>query len=95
MGYQIQEREPFIIKGRDGKEYKIPRINSLNIDEFAIVVRYTEAEDVVEKIKICKEFLLTIAPELEDEQIGDVEYFTIFQAYDKPANEKQKKSLGE
>ena len=95
MAYQIKEQEPFIIKGKDGKEYQIPRYNSLSIDEFAIIVKYTEAEGIVEKMKYCKEFLLTVAPELENEDIGDVEYFKIFQEYDKPVNEKQKKSLGE
>ena len=89
MAYQIQKQEPFIIKGK--KEYKIPRFNSLNIDEFAIIVKYTETDDTIEKIKLCKEFFLTIAPELEKEDIGDVEYFKIFQEYDKP----ETKSLGE
>ena len=93
--YQIKDRDPFIIKGKKGKEYKIPQVNGLDIDDFAIMVRYIETTDPVEKVKVCKEFLLHIAPELEDEKIGDVEYFNIFEEYNKVKNEEQEKALGE
>ena len=95
MAYQIKEQEPYIITGKTGKEYKIPQVNGLSIDEFAILVRYNETDDAVEKIKVCKEFILTIAPKLEEEQIGDVEYFKIFQDYNEVKTEKQKKRVGE
>ena len=95
MGYQITEKEPYIITGKEGKEYKIPQVDGLSIDEFAILVRYNETDDAVEKIKVCKEFFLTIAPELEDEKIGDVEYFKIFQDYNEAKTPKQKKRVGE
>ena len=95
MGYQITEQEPYIITGKSGKEYKIPQAYGLSIDEFAILVRYEETDDLVEKVKICKEFFLTIAPKLEDEKIGDVEYFKIFEDYNKVKTPKQKKQVGE
>ncbi len=93
--YQIKERAPYIIKGKKGKEYKIPQVEGLTIDEFEILVRYNETDKPAEKVKICKEFFLNIAPELEDEGIGDVEYFRIFEDYNQAKTEKQKKALGE
>ena len=95
MGYQIKEQEPYVITGKEGKEYKVPQVDGLSIDEFAILVRYNETSDAVEKIKVCKEFFLTIVPELEDENIGDVEYFHIFQDYNEAKTPKQKKRVGE
>ena len=38
-----------------GKEYKIPQVHGLDIDDFALLVKYNETDDVIEKIKICKE----------------------------------------
>lgn len=95
MGYQIREQEQYIITGREGKEYKIPMLYGLSIDEFGIMLRYNETDDPLEKIKISKEFFLTIAPELEDEKIGDVEYFNIFQDYNEAKPPKMKKRVGE
>ena len=95
MGYQIKEEEPYIITGKKGQEYQIPQLNGLGIDDFAQLVRYNETKDVIEKIKICKEFFLTLAPELENEQIGDVEYFHIFQDYNEAKTKKQIKRVGE
>ena len=93
--YQIKEKDPFIIKGKKGKEYKIPIIDGLDIDAFEILVRYNETDNAVEKVKVCKEFFLHIAPELENEKIGDVEYFKIFEEYNKAKTEEQEKALGE
>lgn len=93
--YQIKEQEPYVIKGKKGKEYKIPQVHGLDIDDFALLVKYNETDDVIEKIKICKEFFLKIVPELEDEKIGDVEYFQIFQDYNAAKTKKQIKKVGE
>jgi len=93
--YQIKERAPYIIKGKKGKEYKIPQIDGLNIDDFEILIKYNETDNAVEKVKICKEFFLHIAPELEDEKIGDVEYFRIFEEYNKAKTDEQNEALGE
>ncbi len=95
MGYEIKEQEPYIIKGKKGKEYKLPQIIGLGVDEFATLMSYSETDDLVERIKICKEFILGIVPELEDEGIGDVEYFRIFEDYNTVKTEKQKKKVGE
>lgn len=93
--YQIKEQELYVIKGKKGKEYKIPQVNGLTIDEFAIMLKFNHAEDLVDKIKFSKEFLLAIAPELEEEKIGDVEYFNIFVDYNAAKTKKQIKRVGE
>lgn len=93
--YQIKEHDPYIIKGKKGKEYKIPQVIGLNSDDFAILIRLYQTQEPLEKMKICKEFLLHLAPELESEGIGDVEYSKIFEAYENNKTEKQKKKLGE
>lgn len=93
--YQIKEHDPYIIKGKKGKEYKVPQVIGLNTDDFAILIRLYQTNDPLEKMKICKEFLLHLAPGLETEGIGDVEYSKIFEAYENNKTEKQKKKLGE
>ena len=95
MAYKLEEYEPYIIEGKNGKEYKIPHFYDLGVNEFAIINKYNETSDAVEKIKVSKEFLLTLAPDLEKEGIGDVEYFNIFQDYIKVKLDKQKKKVGE
>ena len=93
--YQIKEHAPFIIKGKKGNEYKIPQVVGLGVDDFALFIKYNETEDPVERIKACKEFFLSVAPELEDEGIGDVEYFEIFEEYNTAKTPKQRKKVGE
>ena len=95
MGYQITDHEPYIITGKNGKEYQIPQLKGLGVDDFAQLIKYNETDDVIEKIKICKEFFLKIAPDLEEEEIGDVEYFQIFQDYNRAKTHTQKKRVGE
>ena len=82
-GYKLQNHEPYIITGKNGKEYEIPAVPNLSLDEIGAMVRFNETKDAVEKTKICKEFFLSIAPDLEAENIGDMEYFLIFEDYNK------------
>ena len=84
-GYTLQAHEPYTITGRTGKVYDIPAIPNLSIDAIGVMVKFNETTDAVEKTKACKEFFLLIAPELEDEGIGDMEFFMIFEDYNKNA----------
>lgn len=92
MGYKLADHEPYVITGKQGKEYVIPASIDLNLDGVEIVLRFDKEEDEVERAKICKEFLLHFAPELEAEDISDMEYFMIFKDYNKA---KTKNKLGE
>lgn len=96
MGYQLADHEPYIITGKDGKtEYKIPAQIDMNFEAIEIVLRFNKSEDEIEKTKICKEFFLHFAPELEKEGISDMEYFYIFEDYNKGKVVHQKRKLGE
>lgn len=84
-GYTLQEHEPYTITGKTGKTYEIPAVPCLSVDEISYMVRFNESTDPVEKTKICKDFFLSVAPELEAEKIGDMEFFMIFEDYNKSA----------
>lgn len=82
-GYTLQAHEPYVITGKTGTIYEIPAIPNLSVDEIGSLVKFNETSDPIEKTKICKDFFLQIAPGLEDEQIGDMEFFMIFEDYNK------------
>lgn len=94
MGYQIKKHDAYIITGLTGKEYKIPAPIDMNVDSIEIVLRYNKETDELAKTQICKEFFLHFAPDLEDEGLSDMEYFHIFQDYNK-GGIGPKKELGE
>ena len=95
MGYKLVDHEPYIITGKDGiKEYKIPAQIDLNYEAMEIVLRFNKSEDVIEKTKICKEFFLHYAPDLEEEGISDMEYYYMFEDYNK-GKIVRKKKMGE
>lgn len=84
-GYKLHAHEPYLITGKTDTVYEIPAVPDLSVDEIGYMVRFNETADAVEKTKICKEFFLAIAPGLEDEEIGDMEYFMIFEDYNRTA----------
>lgn len=84
-GYVLREHEPYIITGKTGKTYEIPAIMNLTVDEIGYMVKFNECTDAVEKTKICKEFFLSVAPGLEEEGVKDMEFFMIFNDYNKNA----------
>ena len=90
MGYIIKKRESYKITGAKG-EYTIPAITDLSIDDVELLTEYSESQDAKRKVEICKEFLLKYAPDLEKEEIGDMQYFMIFNDY----NTSQGQDLGE
>ena len=92
-GYVLQEHEPYIITGKEGKTYEIPAILNLSVDQIGYMVKFNESTDAVEKTKICKDFFLSVAPELEEEGVKDMEYFMIFEDYNKTSRLSPK--LGE
>lgn len=79
--YKLQKHEPYEIEGKTGTIYEIPAIPDLSLDQIGCMVKFNETTDAVEKTKICKDFFLSIAPELESEKIGDMEFFMIFEDY--------------
>ncbi len=97
MGYKLEKHDPYVIEGKEGKKYEIPIALDMNLTQIEIMARFNKAEDEIEKAKLCKEFFLTAAPDLEDEGISDMEYFVIFQDYNKstPIKKRNVKKMGE
>lgn len=96
MGYQLKDHDPYIITGKEGREYRIPAPIDMNLDEIELMLNYNSSKDEIEKTKMCKEYLLHFAPDLENEGISDMEYFLIFQDYNESCLIKKKNNkLGE
>lgn len=95
MGYKLEKHDPYVITGRTGKEYEIPPTIEMSLEDIEMMLRYNKSTDEIEKAKICKEFFLHAAPDLEKEGISDMEYFVIFQDYNNTSLIKQKGNLGE
>ena len=95
MGYQLRKHEPYVITGKKGQEYKIPAAIDMNLDAMEISLKFNDSTDGIERAKLCKEFFLLVAPELEKEGISDMEYFVIFQDYNKTSIINRKGELGE
>lgn len=62
------------------KVYTLPAFADLGIDDFTKYFRNSTVNEA-EKLKICKEFILGCVPELANENISDMEYVFIFNAY--------------
>jgi len=95
MGYKLQNHEPYIITGKEGKEYKIPAPLDMDFEAIEIVLRFNKSEDEIEKVGICKEFFHHYAPDLEAEGISDIEYYHIWEDYNKGKVIHRKKKMGE
>lgn len=78
--YKINKGIDFTVKGDLG-EYIIPRASALSLDDVAAFSAVKTADTLQEKLAICRSFLLTHAPDLEQEGLGDMGYIQIFNAY--------------
>lgn len=83
--YEVKKHKPYKIKGSDGKEYQIPPVQRIDADDVDLMVKFNaETEDMHERIRLCKEFILKYAKGLEnDPVIGEYEYFMIFNDYNR------------
>ena len=81
MAYKITKQENFVIEGAHGV-YEIPALTELSFDGLALIVEIQGEQDVVERWKKIKAFLLAGIPELEREEIPDAKYISIFSAYE-------------
>ena len=85
MAYVIPKVQPFVIKGTKG-EYLIPAFSTLSVDDVSDVMALRPETPVQERLEATKKFMLKFAPELENEELGDVGYSMIFAAYEKEQN---------
>lgn len=82
MPYVIKKTQPFVIKGQK-KDYLIPALTTLSTEQVGDVLALTTDTPVAERVAAVKSFLLRMAPDLADEELGDVGYSMIFAAYEK------------
>ena len=85
MPYSIKKPQPFVIDGDKGK-YLIPALATLSVDQVGDVLTLTPESPAAERVAAVKAFLLRMAPDLEQEGLGDVGYSMIFAAYEKEQN---------
>jgi hypothetical protein len=81
----------FALEGVD-TVYTLPALSRLSFAEAELMRKIDEAEDLEKRGKMVKDFILSHAPELEDADIGDMEYFSIFNSY---AMSEGKAKMGE
>lgn len=70
----------FALEGAD-TVYTLPALSRLSFAEAELMRKIGQAEDLEKRGKLVKEFILKHAPELKDADIGDMEYFSIFNEY--------------
>lgn len=76
----------FALEGNEEKVYTIPPFRDFGFDDLE-ALNAVQSKGIAEQGKFYKDFLLKIHPELADEKIGDVEYFSIMEAYFKSQND--------
>lgn len=82
----------FALEGSTDTVYTLPALSQLSFEEAATMRKIDKAEDLEERGKLVKDFILKHAPGLKDADIGDMEYFAIFNSY---ALSEGKAKLGE
>lgn len=80
--YIIRKRTDFTF-ALDGADtvYTLPALSRLSFAEAELMRKINQAEDLEKSGKLVKDFILKHAPELKDADIGDMEYFSIFNEY--------------
>ena len=86
-GYTIKKHDSYPIKGSDGRIYLLPPFSRLSVEDATLLNDFNNAvNDIKKRLTICKKFILAYAPELKnDPEIGDYEYFLIFNDYNQEA----------
>lgn len=80
--FKLSHNEPFFFEGDKG-EYEIPPLDKLTYEDWKTVAELTNKKDVDTGVVLdaYKEFFLRICPELENEAIGDNQWFQFGTAY--------------
>ena len=82
------EEEPEVI-------YKIPTVSKLSFEEAQLMAKFGDETTIVKQGKMIRDFVLKYAPGLEEKGLGDMEYYAIFAAYIKFAQDDQDSGMGE
>ena len=80
--YEVKKHKSYKIKGSDGTNYELPCIQRIDAEDVELMAKFNTETNVQERMKLCKEFVLKYAKGLEnDPEIGEYEYFMIFEDY--------------
>jgi len=71
----------FALESNPDKVYTLPAIGSLGFDEGKALATIAEEKDMATQGNVIKNFILKYNPELEAENLGDMEYWEIYNAY--------------
>lgn len=82
----------FALEEEPKKVYRIPNVSKLSFAEAQLMASFGDQDTIVKQGTMVKDFILKYAPELKDKDLGDMEYYAIFGAYIKQA---QDDGLGE
>lgn len=77
----IKDHDPFVVEGKKGK-YEIPAWTTLSADDVEELSKLTVNTPAKERYAILRDFLLRVAPGLEQEGLGDMGYVQIYSAYE-------------
>ena len=64
-----------------GREFTLPPMARLTYEDIDTFAKIRDGKNTGEQMILTKEFLLKYCPDLEKEDLGDVEYVQIFRAY--------------
>jgi len=78
--FTIEKPVPFTVEGTDGAVYELPRLRDLSADQVEAMAPASKAEELSDKVRAVKQFLLMLCPELEDEPLTDMGYMELFNA---------------
>lgn len=69
----------FALEDHPGHTYEIPALSSLSFEDARILTEADKEQDLVQRGKIIREFILKFAPDLKS--LSDMEFFEIYNAY--------------
>ena len=78
--FTIEKPVPFTVEGADGAVYELPRLRDLSVDQVEAMAPASKAEELSDKVRAVKAFILVLCPELENEPLTDMGYMELFNA---------------
>ena len=71
----------FSLEDEPDKIYTLPALKSLSFEDAQAMAKIDDEEDLVKKGNLVRAFILKYAPELEEKNLGGMEFFEILNAY--------------
>lgn len=78
--FTIEKPVPFVVDGASGKQYELPRLRDLSVEQVEAMAPASKATELADKVRAVKEFMLMLCPELEEEPLTDMGYMSLFNA---------------